>query len=312
MSSPPEDPEGEIGADAQLAQIKEFATANGYKVVRSFPEERSGLRYRELGQAVKEAKDRNCPIIVSDFGRILSVLRGKKAGRLLNKKFGVTFISAAAGEEADATDADAGANAAALRKARMDAKSHSAKASLKISKANGVKLGNTKNLSVAQRKGAASNAKAAAFRAREFEKLVAAAERLGARSPRATVAKLNAMGHKTAQGRVWTVENFYRRRGMNAARKAKVVTSAPIIPTKPSIYDYAGRLTADGLRRFKASMAKKRYKPLTTGKLMLDMGFNRYDVSIRDGLRQLTSMKLGFRGPLQKWIEDTEAGGAGS
>ncbi len=186
------------------------------------------------------------------------------------------------------------------------------KAALAERKAKGARLGNIRNLPDAQRKGAMANKRAAIFRARELETLFAEAKRLAARTVPEIAAKLNELGERTAQGKAWTPGNFYQARRKKKARKASAgPTPAAIAPPRPSIYDGDGRLTEDGLRRFNAAMAIKRYKPRTSGKLMRDMRFNPYDVSICPGLHYGAPMKMVFREPLQKWIEKVEASGGG-
>jgi hypothetical protein len=229
--------------------------------------------------------------------KIHKIFLDLKARHRLHSESGLEIISAKPDE--NVADADAH-DEAARRKAKKERHSTAMRAALGRSKGEGASLGNTSNLRDAQLKGAVSVANLARFRARELENLFAEAERLGARTAQDIAAKLNDAGQKTAQGKAWTTGNVYQRRLKIKARKATVgAKPGPTMPPKPSIYDHHGRLSTDGLRRFKAAMAAKRFRAGTTGKLMMDMGFNRHDVSICESLEQRAPMKVAFREPLR-------------
>jgi DNA invertase Pin-like site-specific DNA recombinase len=305
-----EKPEGEVGMDAQLAQIREFAEANGYRIAKTFRDHTSEFG-KPLSQtrpglylAVGNAKKLNCPVIVSEFPR-LDVAAGEQLSKIVFSYHRVQILSAKPGEHPDNADARA---EAAQRKVEREKRSEAAKAALGLTKAQAVKLGNPR-LGDAQRRGSASVKKNAAFRAYEQSRLIAQAKAAGAKTAHDIATKLNEAGHRTAQGKEWTAGNVHQiRRKIKARANSARPKPAPSFSAKPAIFDPDGVLTLDGLGRFNSAMAVKGYKPGATGKLMKDMKFNPHDVSIRPGLLRMAPMKIAFRDPLQTWIEEAETG----
>lgn len=306
VRSSPELGEGEIGMDAQVNLIKQFAQDNGYTLSQTVRERGGPLAKSRpiLVALMNEVKKVGCPIIVAEFTRIQPGFNVAHA-EVFATKHGVYFVSAKPGEYAhDETSHDK----AARRKRVREAKSNRAKEAIGRRKRLGLPLGNTRNLKDAQRKGSASVKRAAELRFDEFITLEAKAAREGAKTAKALAGWLNSHGHKTANGCCWTSYNVDRTRGNVKARKAKLSTP-PLPPraAKPSVFSADRVPTAAGVIRIRAAMEVEGMQWGRTADLMSKLGFKRRDGSLGYAASRESPVCPALSEAVQKWVEEVEA-----
>lgn len=191
--------ESGLGLEAQQCAVEQFAITEGFSITEVVTEvasgklgldERSGLK-----EALSKAKKLRCPVIVSKLDRLsrdVAFISGLMAR-------GVPFIVSELGIDTDPFILHLFAALSEKERKLIGARTKAALASLK---AKGVKLGNRKNLEVAQAKGQATNsAKASAFNTRI---LPAIKQLQGLGLSMAQIAtELNERGTRTALGKTW-------------------------------------------------------------------------------------------------------------
>lgn len=191
--------ESGLGLEAQRRAVEQFAAAEGFSIIETVTEVASGklgLGDRcGLKQALSMAKKLRCPVIVSKLDRLsrevafISSLMAR----------GVPFIVAELGIDTDPFILHLFAALSEKERKLIGARTKAALASLK---AQGVKLGNRKNLELAQAKGQATNsAKALAFTARILP-AINQLRGLGL-SMAQIAAELNERGTRTMLGKTW-------------------------------------------------------------------------------------------------------------
>lgn len=192
-----------LGLDAQRSAIAQFAAANGYDVTQTFEEVETAKgadaldRRPKLAAALAAARKLRCPVIVAKLDRLsrdVAFIAGLMAQR-------VPFIVAELGVDADPFMLHVYAALAEKERALIAART---KAALKAKKEAGATLGNPKNLAVAGKAGAASNAREADAFAANVLPIIASIQASGTISHRAIAETLNNRAVRTARGGAWS------------------------------------------------------------------------------------------------------------
>ena len=88
--------------------------------------------------------------------------------------------------------------------------SKATKKALQVLKANDKRLGNTKNLSEAQKMGAASNKRRSRLTTQEYAPIIQRIDPEGEMTKQQIADALNALGRRTYSGKLWTTGNIRR------------------------------------------------------------------------------------------------------
>jgi DNA invertase Pin-like site-specific DNA recombinase len=199
-----------FGLQVQEAQIKGFAEAAGYRIVRVYSEAASVIdgdsldRRPELREALRKAKRSHFPILVPDFDRV-----SREANELeeIVGKSGVKIISARFGPGADPVVIHGEAARIEIETKLLKERTREG---LRQAKLRGAKFGNRTNLPDAQRKGALANRRKADQRRSELEVVIKEIQDSGAKSGAEIAAELNKRGMLTTRGLKWTEANLWR------------------------------------------------------------------------------------------------------
>lgn len=194
-----------LGLDAQAAALARFCASEGFEVVEGFEDVGSGklgLDARPgLAAALAKAARLKCPVIVSKLDR-LSRDVAFISGLMVQ---GVPFIVAELGSDVDPFVLHL---FAALGQKERQLISQRTKDALAPMVGTG-KLGNKRNLAVAQAKGCAGNvAASAAFAARVMPTI--ASLMAGGKSMNAVSKQLNGINVPTMRGGLWTAKAVSR------------------------------------------------------------------------------------------------------
>jgi DNA invertase Pin-like site-specific DNA recombinase len=204
-----------LGIEAQREAIFRFASAEGLEVLAEFVEVESGKgsdaldRRPRLAEALAKAKRAKAPVVVAKLCRLsrdVAFISGLMAQR-------VPFIVTELGADADPFMLHIYAALAEKERALIADRT---RAALAQKKAQGTVLGNRTNLKYAQKKGVATNRKAADSFASNVLPIVRQIQAAGATTHRAIAQALNARGVRTARGGIWhdsTVRNLLARAG---------------------------------------------------------------------------------------------------
>jgi DNA invertase Pin-like site-specific DNA recombinase len=204
-----------IGLEGQSAAITAGAEAGGYTVVADYQDIASGRgatswKTREgLQAAIRDAKARKCPIIVSGLDRLSR--DAKTAERIVGSE-GLTIVSVT---EGDIMNPVVLASRAARHEQDGQMISDRTKAALQERKASGQRLGNPTNLREAQQKGSQRSSEKAAKRVRAIADLIESRGMVNA-SAAEVVAALNEEGILTGRSEPWTLAGV--RRPLRSAR----------------------------------------------------------------------------------------------
>lgn len=195
-----------LGIDSQRVAIDRFAAAEGFTIIADFEETETGKgadaleRRPKLAAALAAAKRAKCPVLVSKLDRLsrdVHFISGLMAHR-------VPFVVTELGENVDPFMLHIYA-AVAEKERQMIAER--TRAALAAKKTAGAVLGNTKNLSTAQRLGADVNRrKADDFAARVFP-IIRPMQDQG-KSLNEIARHLNMRGVRTARGGSWTAKTI--------------------------------------------------------------------------------------------------------
>jgi DNA invertase Pin-like site-specific DNA recombinase len=204
-----------LGIEAQRAALARFAETEACQLVAEFVEVETGKgadaldRRPQLAAALALAKKARASVVVAKLDRLsrdVAFISDLMARR-------VPFIVAELGADADPFMLHL---YAALAEKERNLIGERTRVALAARKAQGVKLGNPRNLAEAGAKGAASQrADADAFAANVLP-IVRQIEAAGATTHRAIAEALNARGVRTARGGEWhgsTVRNLLARAG---------------------------------------------------------------------------------------------------
>lgn len=202
-----------LGIEAQRAAVLRFAEAEGIKLLSERTEIETGKgadaleRRPELAAALGEARKAKCPVLVAKLDRLsrdVHFISGLMSHR-------VPFIVAELGADADPFMLHLYAALAEKERTLISART---RAALAAKKAQGVKLGNPRNISQAAEKGREAQSTAADQFAANLLPLIESIRAAGATSFDAIAKALNARGIRTARGGQWhstTVRNLLLR-----------------------------------------------------------------------------------------------------
>lgn len=202
-----------LGIEAQKEACHRFAAANGFEIVQEFTEFQSGKGHDALEQrpvlaeALNEAKKLDCEILCSKICRLsrsVSFVSGLMAR-------GVPFIVSEYGLDAEPLLLHLFVSVAEHERRMI---SERTKAALRAKRAQGVRLGNQKNLKEAQRLGNEAQAKYADTFAENILPIIQQIQSAGMTSYQAVAETLNRRGIATARGKQWhpsTVRNLILR-----------------------------------------------------------------------------------------------------
>ena len=297
--------ENSSGLDAQRHQIEKFASDRGFDILKVYSEicayrgKINKVTRPALFSAMSYSMRNNTYIFVASFDRIT---QAPATVQNRAKYKSLKFISAKPDESNDSSLPVIDI----IQRNRREKISSSTKSALAALQALGVKLGNVKNLEVVRGRGSETNKQLAKQRLSEFEILLAEARSLGARTDKEVAAKFNELGHLPARGGQWTAENIASFRGKLRASKIGGGPSSKGVVHKPRpLADSNRQLTPDGVERVKKAMATEGWKPGTTGKLMAELGFNRFDTTM--SLKGRSPIKKEHLDALEAWIAKKEA-----
>jgi DNA invertase Pin-like site-specific DNA recombinase len=198
-----------LGLEDQRRRNADFAATHGFTIIAEHVEWLSAkgsdalTRRPELRTALDEAAKAKCPVLVSKLDRLsrdVHFISGLMAHR-------VPFIVAELGPDVDPFMLHI---YAALAEKERHLISDRTKAALAVKKAQGVALGNRKNLDEAQAKGRARQAQEAAQRADNIMPIIDQIKAAGVTSLRGIAQALNARGIKTARGGEWKAGQVQR------------------------------------------------------------------------------------------------------
>jgi DNA invertase Pin-like site-specific DNA recombinase len=297
--------ESGVGIDGQRAQIEKYAQLAGHKLTKIFREVASGMGGAEVKRtqfiaAHALSKRTGQPIIVASLDR---VSRNVKNLEEIIRKHGLKIISADLGPDADSVVIQA-QGARAQREGELIGEL--TKAALDKVRAQGVKLGNRKNLAEAQLKGAAVNSAIGRERLEEFKCALAEVRQTGASSVKEIAAALNGSGHRTARGGEWAEANVHRM--LKNIRKAPLVAEVNQIaapkPKREPISSPSRHIIPSGADRIQRIMNLRNLK---FGDVMREMGLNPVDPSVSNAVHVNTRVKPEKLEKLQDWVEANEA-----
>jgi DNA invertase Pin-like site-specific DNA recombinase len=195
-----------LGIEAQRAAVTRFAEAEGLTIISEFVEAETGKgadaldRRPQLAAALAKAKNAKCSVVVSKLDRLsrdVAFVSGLMAQR-------VPFIVAELGRDADPFMLHL---YAALAEKERRLISERTKAALAAKKAQGARLGNPKNLTVAGLIGRNSLISSADAFAAGLLPLVQSLQSCGARTLEALTRGLNERGVRPARGSRWHVSS---------------------------------------------------------------------------------------------------------
>ncbi|ESZ30591.1 recombinase family protein [Mesorhizobium sp. L2C084A000] len=204
-----------IGLDGQKAAIDTYAQLDRLRISGSFHDVGTGrgennlLDRPGLMMALEVAKATGRPIIASGLDRIS---RHAQTLDQIVKEYQVTIISANDGEIRNAVLL---ASKAAQAERQGDLISERTKHALAVKKAQGISLGNRRNLAEAQRLGVLRKQEVAEQKVREIASILKALS--DEKSARELVAILNERGIRTSRNLPWTVSGL--RRPLRSAKK---------------------------------------------------------------------------------------------
>lgn len=202
-----------LGLQAQQEVISNFAAREGLELTGEFVDVETGKgsdaldRRPQLAAALDRARQLKCPVIVAKLDRLsrdVHFISGLMAQR-------TPFIVAELGADADPFMLHL---YAALAEKERKLISERTKAALAAKKAQGVELGNRRNLAQAREKAAAANKESADAFASTVLPIIGQVRAAGANSYRAIAEALTARGVRTARGGRWeaaTVRNLISR-----------------------------------------------------------------------------------------------------
>jgi DNA invertase Pin-like site-specific DNA recombinase len=297
--------ESGVGMDGQRAQIEKYAQLAGYNLTKIFLEVASGMGDGEVKRpeflaAHDLSKRTGQSIIVASLDR---VSRNVKNLEEIIRKHGLKIISADLGPDADSVVIQA-QGARAQREGELIGER--TKAALDKRRAQGVKLGNRKNLAEAQQKGAAVNSAIGRERLEEFKRALAEVRQTGASSVKEIAAALNRGGRRTARGGEWAEANVHRilKKIREAPLVAEVTPPPAPKPRREPIYSPSGYICSSGKRRIQRIMS---HRNLKFGDVMREMGLNPVDASVSNAVHVNTRVKPEKLEKLQDWVEANEA-----
>lgn len=199
-----------FGLASQEVEIKAFARAAGYTIVRWKRDVASAIGGGSvsgrpgLKDALAEARLRRLPILISRLDRLS---RDTNELEDLAQASGVEFVSVREPGTSDGLVLKVQGERIARETQML---SDRTKAGLQRAKAEGRVLGNTKNLADAQKIGAATNRRKAELRMMELSPVILDLKAAGLKSAAAIAEGLNSRSIQTSSGKPWTGPNVQR------------------------------------------------------------------------------------------------------
>jgi DNA invertase Pin-like site-specific DNA recombinase len=290
------------GLDMQRVQIEAYAQSRGIRIRQIIVDVASGMGddpNAKFKEAREKAVKNNWPIIVAGFDRIA---RNTKAFEEAVRHSGLRIISAQDGEGVDPAVVQAISVRAEQEGKRI---SETTKAALAERKAKGVKLGNRKNLSDAQRKGAAANSLQGKHRRAEFTVLAAEAREAGATNAREIANYLNGKGLKTARGGEWKPSNVHRMLQDHSApsKRSSAPKRPPKAPERKPLFDRDGYPLPGASDRISKIMEVRSLKP---GDVMAETGFKRLDAALWNALKRRRRVNPAMSDKVAAWVNANE------
>jgi DNA invertase Pin-like site-specific DNA recombinase len=206
-----------LGIEAQRAAVARFAEAEQIQLIAEYVEAETGKgadaldRRPQLAAALAAARAAKCPVIVSKLDRLsrdVAFISGLMAQR-------VPFIVAELGPDADPFMLHLYAALAEMERRLI---SERTKTALGVKRAQGVKLGNPRNICAAGDLGRQALVSAADQFARDILPAVTAIRSAGTTSLAGISKALNKQGIRTARGKRWHVSSV-----ANLLERAKVL-----------------------------------------------------------------------------------------
>jgi DNA invertase Pin-like site-specific DNA recombinase len=206
-----------LGIEAQRAAVARFAEAERISLVAEYVEAETGNgadaldRRPQLAAALAAARSAKCPVIVSELDRLsrdVAFISGLMAQR-------VPFVVAELGHDADPFMLHLYAALAEKERRLIPERT---KTALGVKRAQGVQLGNPRNIRAAGELGRKALVSAADQFARDILPAVNAIRSAGTTSLQGISAALNKQGIRTARGKRWHVSSV-----ANLLARAKVL-----------------------------------------------------------------------------------------
>lgn len=196
-----------FGLISQETEIRAFAKAAGYKLIRLEREVASavggeGLSRRPvLKELISFARQHGVPVLISRLDRL-----SRSATELeeIAGNSGTSFVSIREGKTSNVVVVK---SQGARIERETEMLKEATKAGLQRAKAQGKVFGNTRNLKEAQKLGAEANARKAELRRQELEPIITEIREAGFKSAAAIADQLNARSIPTPSGRPWTGPN---------------------------------------------------------------------------------------------------------
>src|SRR3954471_22506446 len=194
------------GIEAQRAAVARFAEVEQFRLLAEYVEAETGKgadaldRRPQLAAALAAARASKCPVIVSKLDRLsrdVALISGLMAQR-------VPFIVAELGPDADPFMLHLYAALAEKERRLISART---KAALGVKRAQGVKLGNPRNIQAAGQLGRKALVSAADQFARDILPAVNAIRNAGTISLQGISEALNKQGIRTPRGKRWHVSS---------------------------------------------------------------------------------------------------------
>lgn len=198
------------GEELQMVTIQEFARHEGYEIVRTFSDVKTGMGEQSMlsrphvREAVMLAREKGWTILVDGFDRFS---RNTSAVEKIITEGGVKLISCQSGEGASHAVI---MSVAARAQREGELISINTKSALQKLKEQGVKLGNRTNLAEARSLAVAATKARVDKQVRELTLVIDELRDGGCTTARAIAGSLNAKGYRTSRGKEWTDKNIRR------------------------------------------------------------------------------------------------------
>ncbi|MQT12024.1 recombinase family protein [Segnochrobactrum spirostomi] len=197
------------GLDLQRTRIDEYAKHAGFKIEKVFREQASAFGSSEssraiLREAIEYSRKTGMPIIVDELSRFA---RNYDTLKKYIEDGTLKLISAKSGEHAPSATI---LGEAARAQKETEVLRMTTREALQLRRQQGRKLGNPRNLEVAQINGAAANAHAATERAQELLPVIRQLKASGKTTHAEIAEGLNSLGFRTPRNARWTKDNVRR------------------------------------------------------------------------------------------------------
>jgi DNA invertase Pin-like site-specific DNA recombinase len=282
-----------IGLEGQRAFIEEAARLGGYSIVQIYSDVASATgpatHQNRLGlqNAITQAQQLGCPILLSDISRLS---RNLEQTLRIAEEDEVEIMAPGVGMKRMVV-----VKSLAMR-AEKEGALNRQRSIEGIAKARdrGVRFGNTVNLPEAREKALQSIKEKASERHKKFEEFISTIDPKGVMAVSDIVEELNRRGFRTAQGKQWSRGNVYR--------LLKGIAVPPPPKGVESIFNSDNRLTPSARTRVAKIMAERH---MLCRNLMRELGFKPLNKSVMDAVSKGNRIKNpALREALGKWLEN--------